>query len=454
MKNLHCIISTIIASTALFYVIFSPPFLSWDSYHYMVLSFYPEAGASHPLLFGFILRLISVIAQPLWDNAFTHLYTMFNVFCFLFILWLGFKEVNKNTLSLPKQFILGIISIVVMVVIIPAMFGLINVFWSEMTGFFLVMLTGLFVAREYRKHSYFNLFFITVGCVLAYHTRYHLIILPVAVISWGIILYVRRISTVNYWFPAKWVTVGFLALFAIFLSNSVIRCLLPSSSTAGFINAENFLKNSIQCTLRCDVSLFEKDCNTAKEIILKKSSCLDIAFGALGAPKASEQSVFKEMGFLNTIRWLVKAPTITLFQDHIGTEIGGEYVFNKNMVYLSQYREVMDYYGGLITVEEKFKSGSGGFNKLIRWINYLYFELSAYHLLSMMIIFASLVIIWVSPNPIAIFLALVCIGNWLIFSYINPLAPVRYLMQFLVPGMTALVISITYAMKFRIKEGG
>jgi hypothetical protein len=440
----------IITFTVLFSVIFSPPFLTWDSYHYMVLSFYPEVGTLHPLLFGFILRLISIVAQPLWDNAFTHLFIMFNVFCFFAIIWFVFEGVNKKTLSPAKQFILGIILVIVAVVIVPALFGLINVFWSEMTGFFLVMLTGLFVGREYRKHSYLNLFFIIVSCVLAYHTRYHLLILSIAIICLGIILYIRqKAGLVNHQSPTKWIMLGSFALVAIVLSNRVASYFLPFNTTDPL--TARLLMTSVQCTLRCDVSLFAQDCSTAKEIILQPTC----PFDALGTPKLNDNSVlsvFKEIGLFNTLRWLVKAPTSTFFQERRVTLEVETFAFDKNIRYLSHHRDVMDYYGRLITVEGNLQNGSAGFHILLRWLGYLYYQLGIYHLLTIIVILASLVIIWVSPSPTAIFLALVCIGNWLLFGYINPIALMRYLMQLLLPGMAALIISITYAMKFRIED--
>ncbi len=441
--------------TVLFYVIFSPPFLSFDSYHYMVLSFYPAINDSHPLGFGFILRLISIIAVKLWDNAFVHLFILFNILCFFSIGWIILKEINHHiTISLVQRILSTMLIISAIFFIVPALFFLINGFWTEMTSFLLIVLISFFLSREYVTHSKLNIIFVVLLSLLAYHVRYQLIILPVALIGVAVICYMRG-RFLNF-FPLflKWSAIAISVFFLIPVSNYLASCFMSSSNNANYAKSM-VVQTSIQCRLKCEISLFEKDCNTAesKQLVID-ATCTDLVHGvkSLGSSKlgvVSVPAILKEIGFKNTMIWIIKSPLTFLREKHYHLEYE-MFKFDKNIRQLGKYYDVMEYYGNLIKVEDQLTGGSTAFNQLIQWIRYAYFELSAYHVLTAVIVLTSLIIMCFSPNPTSIFLALVCIGNFLVFSYLNPHAPLRYLMQIMVPGIMSLLVSLTYHLKWEL----
>jgi len=443
--------------TVLFYVIFSPPFLSWDSYHYMVLSFYPETGAIHPFLFGFILRLISVITRELWENAFVHLFILFNVLCFFSIGWIILREINHHTaVSLVQRILGATLMLFVTIFVVPALFFLMNGFWTEMTSFLFIALISFFLSKEYTNHNKLNISLIVLFCFLAFHLRHQFIMLPLAILGMAFIFYLRNLKS-NIHIFLKWISITVFIFLVMFGSNYVASLFLPRSEGASYLQSISIQVN-IQCQLRCEVSLFEKDCSTDenKQLVLKATLAPGLACGmligqgALGSSKlgvVSISSILKTIGFSNTISWLIKSPLNYLKQKYHFLEYE-MFRFDKNIRFLSQYHDVMEYYGSLISTEDKLTNGSFAFQKLIQWVSYANSDLSAYHFLVAIVVLASLITIWLSPNPVSVFLSLVCIGNFLIFSYFNPQVAVRYLVQILVPGIMSLLISLTYRPNF------
>lgn len=449
--------SAILIFTVLFYVIFSPPFLSWDSYHYMVLSFYPETGAIHPPLFGFILRLISVITRELWENAFVHLFILFNVLCFFSIGWIILREFDHHTvISLAQRILFAVLILLVTVFVVPALFFLMNGFWTEMTSFLFIALISLFLSREYTDHSKLNVSLIVLFCFLAFHLRHQFIMLPLAILGVAFIFYLRNLKS-NIHIFLKWIYVTVFMFLVMFGSNYVASIFLPTTNDANYLQSLS-IQTNIQCQLKCEVSLFEKDCSTDenKQLVLKTTlvpglACgMLIGNGTLGSSKlgvTSITSILKTIGFSNTISWLIKSPLNYLKQKYHFLEYE-MFRFDKNIRFLSQHHDVMEYYGNLISTGDKLTNGSFAFQKLIQWVSYANSNLSTYHFLVAIVVLASLITIWLSPNPVSVFLALVCIGNFLIFSYFNPQVTVRYLIQILVPGIMSLLISLTYRPNF------
>ena len=274
-----------------------PQFLTHDSYHYLDLSISPRIGDTHPLAFGYLLKFLATIAGYFSPPAFANLGILWNSVCLSISLFFPLKKALLNPAVVSyKDNAVGrwcyglVIGLSVFILISNLLLS--NAFWSEMTSL-LQLSIMIYVSRRYIHTGYRRGSVVGVAVfVVAYHTRYLMIVFPFSVllVSGVVVVKARSLAGTNE-SGAKAQRIRMLLLPGLMIasllgSNLIPQRALPHAMGEGTAIGQG-LSLSMQCALRCRTKMYETDCSTPEETrIVKESLCRDLVHGLvdLGKP--------------------------------------------------------------------------------------------------------------------------------------------------------------------------
>ncbi len=428
----------------------APPFLTYDSYHYLHLSLRPEVADSHPLFFGMLMKGLAAIAHLFNDSWFLYLFYLLQCFSAVVLIsplvWTGFDKREDVFRSRIKLFWVGSYLLVSALLVAPGILYLINAFWTEMVSFLLLFLVGFLLQSigRHKKWRFIKILLCAMVGTLAYHTRYQMMIIPFCVLGLGLVLFLksdRKAAALrdNY----IWAVVAAAMLFGILTSDFLLRKELPKNEAQSGITVLG-TSVSIQCALRCGVKLYSVDCSTTQgKALIEGSRCSEFLFGlkSLGTPlvplNGKITDLFRTIGWKATLHWILAAPLSYLTDIH-DLEMG---LFQFGADSASQaYPEVGEYYGPYF--QSKWGGNpKGGFLRMVRYLDKLFKKFRAFHWLTVAVVLIGLMMLIVrQKNVLGIFLTLYSIACYFIFAYVNPEVPFRYLMQIIVPGWIGLML--------------
>lgn len=423
--------------------------MTWDSVHYLHLSLFPTYGDIHSLGLGYLLKffasLASLLGHPL---LFRDIVFCLHIFSLSIISALPIASISRmiKVKKDRKVFaVLAFLNLIFWFFVFPSLLLLINALWTEMLYMLLcitfALIAYLFFENKYevrltsKKVILGVLFSILVP--VAYHIRYQMIIIPVAMIATGLVFSIR-----NKKIPYHSFSLAIIGITLIFFTNLLLKQNLPSNDGAKSLS-KTLAMISAQCSLKCDVALFKVSCqNSEGKKIIKNSSCSDLTLGhiSLGEPRADIQGItdlIKYLGFTKVVKWFVKAPFFYLRHIHKrwGLEIGSFEFLSDNATNL--FPAAAAYYASFLQVDGIVIKPL--LKKLIDYLTVLHFKVKIYNWLCGFFTALNIVIIFRSKRFSSVFLAYISLGTLLVFSYFNPHVPFRFLIQIIVPSFVAVL---------------
>jgi hypothetical protein len=152
------------------------------------------------------------------------------------------------------------------------------------------------------------------------------------------------------------------------------------------------------------------------------------------------QGIVVRLGLFRTLKWLAKAPFSYLNDIH-SLEVA-YFSFDQHQQAKASYPRAVSYYEPFLP---KVNDGSPSFlfSLIIKLLTKL-FSLKLFHLLTALIVFLCVLIVFLPITPIeSRMLAFYSVGTFLMFSYVNPHVPFRFLMQIATPGFFAILVFLS-----------
>jgi hypothetical protein len=422
----------------LFLVFFiGPPFLSYDSYHYLSLGIHPIANDAHSMGFGWILLLLAKISNLFSQSLFVYLYLGLNGFFFITCAaqTLTWFQNHQSKLKFWQIFILGVLFFYVFL----GNLFLINALWTEIVSLFTVFIFVQLAKKLGEGWSPKKAALMLLLITYAYHIRYQLILLPVLLIILPAISLLRGSRSS---IQAKTAALGVLGLISIKLSTSILSATLPNSqATKGLTHS--LIEGSILCTLRCDANIYTVNCsNEQQKQLIESLRCVELITGqknlgqSLANPAGSVIEIFKQIGITRTLRWIALAP-ISYLHDLHSTELD-HFQFGAREEPLKDYPQVYPYFHQYF--ENHYQGNPSKLYLTISKIASVSFSNHVFHVITVIIILGCLAALLFSNRKEIQLLALYSLGTYLMFSYFNPHVPFRFLMQIISPGFAAIVL--------------
>lgn len=440
-------------------LVFSPPFFTYDSYHYMYLSLIPKYGDSHSIGFGYFLKFLAVTSDFFYAKSFTTVFLLWNSLClsvFFFVPCIYFANElfnHKDVFKIKSNRVFWAITLILLITLTSNLL-LVNAFWSEMTSLLQLAIFAVSADRYLSNGKKRYLLVLTIICPLAYHTRYLMVLLPACLVGIFVLQFFKcrstipiRVSKTRLVFAVS-VIAASLAFTNFTLSRSLPNLNIKRDTTALVLNT------SMQCALRCHTKMFETDCSTPEgKKIIEGSLCRDIIFGLVktGNPVAdpsSAMNIIKQNGLLNSIIWVLIAP-FTYLTDKHDLEVG-LFAFGKDTAPATAYPEVINYYGRFFA-DDTPTTATPSFAPLVRLLHIL-FHGSFFHLLTIIILAASGYVLLKTKNITTAIMATYALGTYMVFAYLNPHVPFRFLMQIISPGVLATCLYFIERKKLSVKN--
>jgi hypothetical protein len=431
----------IVAVTAgVFELLFHPQHLSFDSYHYMVLSFEPVLGNAHPIGFGALLRALRAVTERV-PGGFAYAFQVWQVGCLAALVWVARLEgpFPWNLRPFSRRFALVLILASAGVMVLPLLIFLMNGYWSDMTSLLVVALAAVALHGAFSRNSRSSWAAFAVVCALGWYIRYQLVILPLAGALTAIVVgYDRRHLPSG----RRAALVACLAAYAaIFASQRVVGLAMPTSNMASE-HGGVFLQKSLQCRLRCSAKLHERDCSSeAGRAVMKSATCTAMLAETadLGRPVVDpkdKRATFERIGLVGALQWLAIAPLgYAAFEPFpFGLE-HESFGFDRQIRILHVHERALAAYGALLP--KVGAKPAPPFLAVVEYLRETYYESRWFQGLAQVTLLLACAIALRSRKPAAVFLALVCIGTHLVFAYLQPKAPLRYLAHIVVPGLLA-----------------
>jgi hypothetical protein len=421
-------------------------YFTHDSFHYMQLSLFPVAGDSHPVLFGFFLRLLNdignVLGAPLFGlNSLSLIQSALAAALILYLL----KKVKDAPVANARDFLSKFFAVIVLFLMAISMYILKAAVWTETIFiFFTVCLfyrvrSSLLTSPTCSTSRYFiDTLVILVGCAALCHVRYQAVVMA---LSYSIVtaITLMKKNVVDRLSKAGALTIC-LAVFIVVLK-------MPDIFLSGKKNAESLMftgaKTSYLCFWRCSSELMSHspECQQSSAEI-RTYSCSDIALGAAPLPVHPSTFSFSDIvekdGLTKIITWALFSPAQYLADQHTiwGLEIGRFRYQDDDAA--SFYPEAGVYFKNQFNRAESYKSKLFmGVEKLVHQLHFKYkvFNIGA-------AIFLGIVLIQLIrnfPGGYSSFLCINFIGTLLLLSTFNPHTPWRFLVQLNLLGLLAML---------------
>ncbi len=429
--------------------IFHPQFFNFDFYHYLTLAHDPVAHGSHPFIFGYLLRLLAWLGNLLPDGALPHVFQVWQFICLSALVWTSVGRDRPPGSLAEKRGVWSCLAglgvcLLGALVLMPGLVFLMNGYLTEMTALLVTVLASRCVAGIGGPRHVRAAAGLAALSLVGYHLRYQLAIIPVAalvVLTLDEIRGRKRLTVLT----SRAVALGVLVA-AFPLSHLALSVRLPVDEFGRNLPSR-YLRGSIQCRLKCDVRLYEVGCRTqANRDVVMRATCTDLVHGlvSLGEPVQLGRSwpeILHETGWANVVRWLFLAPA-TYLRERMPTLAIETYAYDGNVRWLSEHHPTtIQHYERVFPTTDR--GPSGAFRFVVDYLKTLYFSWSL-HWVSMIVVWVSVVLTLVSRDRVASFFAASSVGTFLVFSYVQPQAPLRYLLVIcLLGGLSLLRVSAT-----------
>ncbi|HET6347438.1 MAG TPA: hypothetical protein VFH51_21085, partial [Myxococcota bacterium] len=327
---------------------------------------------------------------------------------------------------------------------------LVNGVWSEMTVFMLIGVLTVAVASLATRWRLSVAPWVVIAAVCAYQTRRQMGVVPpvllvVAGLLWG--------KTRGHALPAEatrpwqWGALGLVTLLAVAASTRVEARLFPPAPVPQGAVANLLLMQTMACTLGCKSILRAADCATPEgREQVEATDCFAVATGRASlsppslSPRLATTALLARIGWGATLRFCLEASLRYLGYEPAGTELGG-FQFGA-----PQPAEMAP--AGWPDVARAYRyhfdpapvRPSGIFMALHRVID-LGYRMWLYHVLTGAIVLGSVGALLWSREPAVLVLCLLSVCLYLSFALLNPITPLRYLMQCIVPGFAGLSLA-------------
>lgn len=427
-----------------------PPFFTFDSYDYLHLGLFPKSNGSHPVGLGLLYRGLSFLANMTSKQLFTEIVIIWNAFSISFLFYFGVRAFSKffeTRIHLTQKFFIILVSVMLG---LPTLLGVLyvsNAFWSEATNFLHVALFAVFAQKAIRQSHFRNFIFSAILGAWSYQTRYSEVVLPVCFLAIGIIYLIRYrfLSRDDY---LKTNALKYLICFAGALSglattNIAVTKAFPSDSGKNYVTSL-VVTASLQCALRCDIKLFESDCSTEEgKKFFEEFKCRDLIFGLKrfgskvlgeGAPLSK---IFEYVGLFKTLQWVFYAP-FTYLQDTHDLEMG-LFQYGDDLPAKGIYSDSIQFFADYLISPVK-REPNPVFIKIVEVLNRLFQEKRFFHFATAFCVLLSLFIVCRATSPFVLVLSLHSLGSYLLFSYLNPHVPFRYLILIILPALIAFLV--------------
>ncbi len=422
---------------ALALVALAPVGLNFDSYHYFQMGVKPTLNEFHPIFFGIWLRLLSRIANVMGPRSFGGVYLFFNSGALALVLYSSgcFSFPACDTRGIKSKLGLGF-AVVLTVVWLPAVFFILNTISSELLTFGMLSLIAILISGS-GKSNLLKWGLLVATSVAAYQTRYQLIIIPMCFILMGLISFSGKAAFRH----ARYLMMGASLALMLFFSDSFLAMALPKGTPISPVHwGGGMVSHSIQCTLRCHITLFERDCsNPTDRNFIETATCSDMFLGPNALTTATVGPRFHDylrlLGPAKFGLWLLKAPLVYLSDTHPIDGWSVKYADRNNRV--SQlYPEGTQFFERYFAKAELTNPNPlywRLFSFLDRLVSY-----RIYYWAAGLIVVTSCFLVFASPDASVQFLSWTALLTFLVFAYVAPHTPIRYLIQIMTPGLAAL----------------
>lgn len=428
----------------------SPPFYTFDSYDYLHLSLFPKYGASHSLAFGHILYVLSRLADFFGKQTYIDLVLLWNAMGIALFLSLGIGAVF-NFFRMKKTLVLTILTsglfLLLFWFIFSALIYVSNAFWSEATNMLHISLFCIVAALLPKMKLWQGGVLAFLLSAWSYHTRYSEIVLPMCFLSISAVFVLRSYFGNGPEIlkkQAKSFGVLFLcSILGVICVSQILKSIYPNEAGKNYVT-NLAISASMQCALRCDVALFTTTCdNPEGKKTVEESKCSELIFGlrpfgpSVLDMAASPTQIFKRVGFGTTLKWILLAP-FTYLSDLHSLEMG-LFQFGDDQLGVKHYPEATQYYSQYLVGEKKLEV-SPAFITLVQKLERYFTKNRIYHMLTGISVLLALYLIYSSTNVVVLMLSFYSFGTYMLFSYLNPHVPFRYLVLIIAPAFLALLI--------------
>ncbi|HET6344001.1 MAG TPA: hypothetical protein VFH51_03665, partial [Myxococcota bacterium] len=322
--------------------------------------------------------------------------------------------------------------------------------WSEMSVFLHMGVLIVALASLTERWRPAAALWVIAAAVCSYQTRRQMGVLPVVLVATGGLLWLkswRRRLPAGSGRPWQWIALGLASLLALYGSTRAEAHLFAASSRPQGTLANVFLMRTLACTLGCRVSLYSTDCSTeAGRQQVESATCFALATGqaSLGpprlSPKLSTATLLGSIGWGATLRFVVEAPLRYLTYPPAGTELGDVRFWNRPLPKMDPdwWPEVAQAYGPYFDTAPPRPGGI--FSGVYKGLQRAYQDLWLYHALTGILLVACLGALLWSREPVVLVLCLLSVTTFLCFALLNPITPLRYLMQCIVPGFAGVLL--------------
>lgn len=428
----------------------SPPFYTFDSYDYLHLSLFPKYGASHSLAFGHILYVLSRVADLIGKRNYIDLVLFWNALGTALFLSLGIRPII-NFFKVKRSIKLTLFFVAIFLLlgwfIVGALIYVSNAFWSEATNMLHIALFCFLAAVLPKLRIWQGGIIAFLLSAWSYHTRYSEIVLPMCFLSVAVVYGVREVwGEHKGLFKKQAVSFGMLfvcSILGIASVSQVLKMVFPGEEGKNYVT-NLAISASMQCSLRCDVALFTTNCDSPEgRKTVEESKCSELIFGLrpfgpiVFDMGASPTQIFKHVGVGKTLKWIVYAP-FTYLSDIHALEMG-LFQFGDDQLGAKHYPEATKYYSEYLVSETKLEP-SPAFIFLVQKLEKYFTTNRIYHLLTGISVLFALFLIYRSINAVVLVLSFQAFGTYMLFSYLNPHVPFRYLILIIAPAFLALLL--------------
>ncbi len=424
-------------------------FFTHDSFHYMHLSLFPVAGDSHPLLYGFFLRMLSDIGTALHINLFGLWATWISqsALAALSVLYL-FRQASGMPIASWGQAFRKITAACVLLLLTISLYILKSAAWTE--TIFIFGLVCLFsrvrsfllsystcTVKEYTK----NALIIFLMCGILYHLRYQAVVMFVSCL----ITLAFGLGTRGLRERAAKIAAFILCVFVYTTFIRIPDYTLPRKGWVDSVKSSG-AKTSYLCFWRCKSSLIsDSDACHANSKLVSTYSCSDILIGVKKLPLNPSQFTFSDLiykdGWARVATWAALSPIQWLLDQHRswGLEIGRFRYQDDDAV--SFYKEAGDYFRDQFNRDKPDKSSL--YQKVEDMIYSLHFKFKVFNISAAMLLLLSLFYMWCSRcSKFYLFALLNLWGTMYVFSTFNPHTPWRFLVQLNLLGLMTLLSAV------------
>jgi hypothetical protein len=451
MTHVAVVLLLTVVCAAAFVAALAPPFWTLDSYGYLVQSIAPTAGHPHPMGFGLLLRGLARLADVTSPHAYGDWFVTYNVACavaFLYCLMVAAVRLDRGApIHWDRAILAGSLAAVVWPGVLAGIIFLVNGVWTEMTVFMQLGVLTVAVTSLAARWRLSVAPWVIVAAVCAYQTRRQMGVVPPLFIIVGGLLWLKsrgQALPAGAPRPWQWGALGLVTLLALGASSRLEARLFPPSPLGQRTVANLLLMQTMACTLRCHSALRAADCATPEgREQVEATDCSDVATGRAGlkppplSPRLATATLLGRIGWPATLRFCLEAPLRYLGYPPVGTELGAFQFGAPHPPEMAPagWPDVARVYGPYF--DRAPVRPSGVFMALHGIIAFGY-GLWLYHVLAGATVLACVGALLWSREPTVLLLCLLSVSLFLSFALLNPITPLRYLMQCIVPGIAGL----------------